>query len=178
MSSSNSEFAKKVTLFPEVDIDLIQKSNFELSKINSILNSTVEFYRDIKFATNPYLWVELMVVELCNLSDVAYKKAPELNISENITLNAPTTTPKQNEVASQVKPVDKIEVIETKPEEKAIEEMVVESKPQIVEIVKEELIKETENISQTAKTVDTGDIVSQVLRKSSFTHGRTRTNNY
>lgn len=158
LSSSNSEFAKKVTLFPEVDIDLIQKSNFELSKINSILNSTVEFYRDIKFATNPYLWVELMVVELCNLSDVAYKKAPELNISENITLNAPTTTLEQNEVARQVKPVDKIEVIETKPEEKAIEEMVVESKPQIVEIVKEELIKETENVSQTTNTVDTGDI--------------------
>ncbi|MBR2385844.1 hypothetical protein IKA92_00930, partial [bacterium] len=98
------------------------------------------------------------VVELCNLTDVAYKKAPELNISENITLNAPTTTHEQNEVVRQAEPVDKIEVIETKPEEKAIEEMVVESKPQIVEIVKEELIKETENISQTTKTVDTGDI--------------------
>ncbi len=154
LSCEKPEFVKKITLFPDSDLELVKNSNFALSKINSILETTIEFYRDIKYASNPYLWAELMVVELCNLSDKVVETPASVKV-ENISVS----TPKQAPVINQEAKVEVIEKNEPKIEEKVIEPVETAEDKEIIEVSNEIEEVKTQEIQQEApKTVDAGDI--------------------
>jgi DNA polymerase III gamma/tau subunit len=148
LSSSSLEFAKKITLFPDSDLKLITNANFDLAKINLILNTTIEFYRDIKNASNPYLWAELMVIELANLSEVQCVASKEEVRAENISISAPKP-------ATVAKPAPQVEV-NKEIEEKTEEIVEVKVEQNIAE--PQEEIEAPKTIQEQPKVVDTGDI--------------------
>ncbi len=66
-SSNNDTITKFSTLIKE-DIEKIEAQNFDKDKIIEILNTIIEYYKEIKISTNPYLWMELAIIATCKLN--------------------------------------------------------------------------------------------------------------
>ncbi|MBR2068644.1 MAG: DNA polymerase III subunit gamma/tau [Candidatus Gastranaerophilales bacterium] len=65
----NSQSIENITGFTNLisdDIEKIKANNFDKDKILSILNTVIEYYKEIKISTNPYLWMELAGIASCN----------------------------------------------------------------------------------------------------------------
>ena len=57
LNSTNPESITKFTSLVSVDIEKIQACNFDKNKIIKILNTVIEYYKEIKISTNPYLFI-------------------------------------------------------------------------------------------------------------------------
>ena len=70
LDSKNEETIKNFTTLIEEDIKKIKNNerNFDKDKIIKILNTLIEYYKEIKVSTNPYLWTELAIIASCKLS--------------------------------------------------------------------------------------------------------------
>ena len=66
LNSNNDELISKCTTLIKNDIDKIRNSGFDKDKTVRILNTLIEYYKEIKVSTNPYLWMELAVIKACN----------------------------------------------------------------------------------------------------------------
>ncbi len=71
LNSSDKENINKFTSFVEADIEKIKNCNFDKDKIIKILNTIIEYYKEIKVSTNPYLWMELASIASCKLDLVS-----------------------------------------------------------------------------------------------------------
>ncbi len=69
LSSDDEKNTLKFTNFNICDIEKIRNLNLDSSLIFRILNKVIEYYKEIKYATNPYLWAELMIIGLCNIDN-------------------------------------------------------------------------------------------------------------
>lgn len=67
VNSNNDEIISKCTGLIKEDIEKIRSCNFEKDRIIKILNTAIEYYKEIKISTNPYLWMELAVIGACRL---------------------------------------------------------------------------------------------------------------
>lgn len=67
LNSTNPQSVTKFTSLVLVDIEKIQACNFDKDKIIKILNTIIEYYKEIKVSTNPYLWMELAALGACKL---------------------------------------------------------------------------------------------------------------
>ena len=86
INSKDIEIIKNFTSLINDDIEKIKQINFDKDKIIKILNVIIEYYKEIKVSTNPYLWMELAAIGACKL---------------NLTPN--------NQVAQQVQPIQQIQ---------------------------------------------------------------------
>ena len=132
LSSKNDDEAKNLTL---IDIDNIKKVKneplFNQTKIIKILDKIVEYYKEIKISTNPYLWAELAVINVCSVDD----KMPEKSVSEK----------KKKELPPVIKEVEikEEEIKKETPKEEIREEIKEETKKTDIEEIKKEAPIET-----------------------------------
>ena len=81
----NSKNQKKITKFcslSTIDIDTIIAKNYSSKNCQKILEIAIQYYKEVKLATNPYLWVELMIIQATKrqeLSQVAQVKTPKFS---------------------------------------------------------------------------------------------------
>ena len=90
LNSTNPENITKFTSLVSADIEKINACNFDKDKIIKILNTIIEYYKEIKISTNPYLWMELAALSACKLN--LKETAPV--VVQNVTQQM--TTPIQN----------------------------------------------------------------------------------
>ena len=110
LNSTNDELISKCTTLIKNDIEKVRTSNFDKDKIVKILNTLIEYYKEIKVSTNPYLWMELAVISSSRLD--LQKKA-----TTTIKANPPQIILNQvKEVKTVEKPIEiEKETVATKP---------------------------------------------------------------
>lgn len=127
LSSKNDDEAKNLTL---IDIDNIKKVKneplFNQTKIIKILDKIIEYYKEIKISTNPYLWAELAVINVCSVDD----KMPEKSVSVQKTKELPPV-------------IKEVEIKKETPKEEIREEIKEETKKTDIEEIKKEALIET-----------------------------------
>ena len=132
LSSKNDDEAKNLTL---IDIDNIKKVKneplFNQTKIIKILDKIIEYYKEIKISTNPYLWAELAVINVCSVDD----KMPEKSVSVQKTKELPPVI-KEVEIKEE-------EIKKETPKEEIREEIKEETKKTDIEEIKKEAPIET-----------------------------------
>ena len=132
LSSKNDDEAKNLTL---IDIDNIKKVKneplFNQTKIIKILDKIVEYYKEIKISTNPYLWAELAVINVCSVDD----KMPEKSVFVQKTKELPPVI-KEVEIKEE-------EIKKETPKEEIREEIKEETKKTDIEEIKKEAPIET-----------------------------------
>ncbi len=65
LKSTDDNHTLKFTNFNQDDINKIKAQNFDSARVFAALEKIIEYYKEIRFTTNPYLWCELMVINLC-----------------------------------------------------------------------------------------------------------------
>ncbi|MBQ8634854.1 DNA polymerase III subunit gamma/tau [bacterium] len=94
LNSKNSESITKFTSLINADIEKITACNFDKDKIIKILNTLIEYYKEIKVSTNPYLWMELAALACARL-DLRETKVVQTAASDvaPIKINPPASNP-------------------------------------------------------------------------------------
>ena len=112
-SQDNNSITKFTTLINE-DIEKIRNSNFNKDKILKILNTIIEYYKEIKISTNPYLWMELSVIAACKteLKETS-NNSTKISFDNSISKPKPQITTESS--------INKIEIKEKKQEINKIE---------------------------------------------------------
>lgn len=120
LNSSSTEKISDFTVLLEDDFEKIKAQNFDKDKVFKILNTIIEYYKEIKISTNPYLWMELAVISACKLDlklenntpiqPAPAQTAPQINaalkIQKAVSIQAPIQNTKQNtEVQPQIKEI-------------------------------------------------------------------------
>ncbi len=83
LSSKNETDASNLTLISKENIQKIKENAlFEQKKLIKILDKVIDFYKEIKTATNPYIWAELMIINISNI-DILTEIAP-IQIPKNV----------------------------------------------------------------------------------------------
>ena len=64
-SASSPDVVSKFTTLVKQDIQLLNSvsENFEADNLSKFLNFVINFYKNIKSANNPYIWLELLVIQ-------------------------------------------------------------------------------------------------------------------
>ena len=125
INSKNVENITKFTTLTQGDIEKINACNFDKDKIIKILNTLIEYYKEIKISTNPYLWMELASIACARL-DLKENKViqkvisneqikPQVQNAKTIALNIQAPIQKE-----EIKPINN-EIKKEKPIEQKIE---------------------------------------------------------
>lgn len=128
INSKEPKEAIKFTTLNTSDIEVILGKNYDSSLCSKILDIAIEYYKEIKTAQNPYLWVELMIIksakansQLTYVPQKTQQKAQEVNVQiEKPKVQEPKVEPK---VQVQAEPIQKepvkeeIQEIKEEPEE-------------------------------------------------------------
>ncbi len=155
VNSENTQNISDFTNLIQDNIDNIKTNNFNKDKIFKILNIFIEYYKEIKISTNPYLWVELAGIAGCKLD--------LLNTENNIQPQSNTMVAKVN-IQPQIPTVQNIEPKVFNQKEPVIQQTNTvtselkqqDTKPQIQEVKKEEPIQQMPN------PISSGDNVAQI----------------
>ncbi len=117
-SKDCSKISNYTTLIKE-DIDRIKQQNFEQEKIVKILDTMIEYYKEIKISTNPYLWMELAGIACCrdkNEKNIEVKKV-EIPKIEPVVINKPVQKAEiKAEIKPEVKPIEQEKPAQEKPQ--------------------------------------------------------------
>lgn len=144
LNSSNNEVISKCTTLINEDIEKIRSCNFDKNKITKILNIIIEYYKEIKVSTNPYLWMELAAIASCKIEDNIAFKNDNAEI-KNVSINMPINNIPQKNIERNVK--EEIKQPET------IIEPVVEIKEETRQVIKEENREENKEKIRQEETV-------------------------
>ena len=128
INSKEPKDAIKFTTLNTSDIEVILGKNYDSSLCSKILDIAIEYYKEIKTAQNPYLWVELMIIKSAKAnSQLTYapqktqQKAQEVNVQiEKPKVQEPKVEPKVQVQAEPIQnePVkEEIQEIKEEPEE-------------------------------------------------------------
>ena len=60
----------KFTSLSSVDVNKVLEKKYNPKLCQKILDTVIEYYREVKFATNPYLWVELTVISASRAKEI------------------------------------------------------------------------------------------------------------
>ncbi|MDO5437977.1 MAG: hypothetical protein Q4F80_07260, partial [bacterium] len=155
ISAKNTDIASDLTLISKENADKIKNdSRFSREKLVYFLDKVIDFYKEIKVSTNPYLWAELMVISLA--SPVAEQK-----VSKDAAYSASTPLPSIPKASAPQKETFEpaVETIEAKREETEIkapekteERIYTSSKEKETVIESNSLDSTKENIEAQAKT--------------------------
>lgn len=106
LNSSNPQNITKFTSLVAVDVEKIQSCNFDKDKIIKILNVIIEYYKEIKVSTNPYLWMELAALGATrlDLKETCVQNVAQVQNVNQVQDVAPIK-PAQNEI--KVNPIQK-----------------------------------------------------------------------
>ena len=108
LDSTNLNDISKFTTLTDDDFKKIQNQNFDKNKIFKILSTIIEYYKEIKISTNPYLWMELAVIAGCK-SDCTVKTAP-VAIQNTQSQKFQTAISMQSPIKTIEKPKPQIQV--------------------------------------------------------------------
>ena len=116
LNSATPENITKFTSLVSVDIEKIRACNFDKDKIIKILNTVIEYYKEIKVSTNPYLWMELAALGACKLDlkesaqpviqeipkiQTPIQNAKTMAMNAQAPISKPSVTPIQAQTPSQ-----------------------------------------------------------------------------
>ena len=82
------------------EIDSLKAKNYSKSSCERILDITIEYYKEIKFATNPYLWTELMLIRASRQDDTVQSLNP---VIQPVSAAPKTIGPKKPEIVPEEK---------------------------------------------------------------------------
>lgn len=134
LSSSEVENIKNFTTLIDEDIAKIKSCEFENDKIIKILNVLIEYYKEIKVSTNPYLWMELAVIgasklDLVQSATVVVNKTQQVQPIQKPVMSAKAAAMEiQKPIEVQPVVANNIEIIEQAPVQEVQE---VKNEPQI-----------------------------------------------
>ena len=143
LNSKNPHDVTKFCSLSTVDIDTIVKKNYDPKKCSRILDIAIEYYKEVKFATNPYLWVELLIIQAAKTQDI------QQNISVQVQQIKPV---EQKIVKEEIKPIQK--------EEKEVQAQIQEP-PQNIE--EESKVQEPPQQIQSSDGLNPVDIWSKIV---------------
>ena len=121
LSSSEVENIKNFTTLIDEDIAKIKSCEFENDKIIKILNVLIEYYKEIKVSTNPYLWMELAVIgasklDLAQNTTVVVNKTHQVQPIQKPVMSAKAAAMEiQKPIEAQPVVANNIEIIEQTP---------------------------------------------------------------
>ena len=137
LNSENTESITKFTTLISDDIQKVKNSNFDKDKVLKILNIIIDFYKEIKSSTNPYLWMEVASISACKLElkaqnvvvqsvgqAVAQTTLVTSAIQSAKTMAFQAQAPIKQNVQPEVKPEIKQETVAEKQIEKPVERIV------------------------------------------------------
>ena len=113
LNSTNPENIKNFSSLIDEDIEKINALNFDKDKVFKILNTIIEYYKEIKVSTNPYLWMELAVIAASRL---------DLSAIQNQNIKPAAINPKIAAINMQApieKPIEKTENKQIETEQKS-----------------------------------------------------------
>ena len=118
LNSKEQATISNFTSLIKEDIEKINSFNFDKNKITKILNIVIEYYKEIKISTNPYLWAELAVINACKLDNsIQTKQISQIQQPAQIAVK-PVIKPVEKPIEKNIeKPIEKaVEIVETKVE--------------------------------------------------------------
>ena len=137
LSSKNEDEVSNLTLISKENIQKIKENAlFEQKKLIKILDKVIDFYKEIKTATNPYIWAELMIINISNIDILSV--VAQVQIPKNFEVaQKPQTTTAQAKVEINKEEIKQPEIkkeveITPKPviEEKVEPETRIEKEPE------------------------------------------------
>ena len=84
LSAKEPQNVTKFSALTKEDIQTIVAKNYDKNLVSDILNTAIKYFKEVKFATNPYLWVELMVIEAARIKNAPKKVEiqPEIRVQK------------------------------------------------------------------------------------------------
>lgn len=157
LNSPDPQNITKFTSLVNQDIEKINALNFDKDKIVKILNVLIEYYKEIKISTNPYLWMELAAIAASRL-DLAQK--PNTLTKDTLTKD---TLIKNTQPPSQVQP-QQISQVQSQVQNKAQSQPQIEApKAQNASENSEGIKKETQIPDQIAQKQDGAQIWMNII---------------
>lgn len=93
LSSKNEDEVSNLTLISKENIQKIKENAlFEQKKLIKILDKVIDFYKEIKTATNPYIWAELMIINISNIDILSVKAQVQIPKNFEVAQKPQTTT--------------------------------------------------------------------------------------
>ena len=120
-NAKNPQTVVKFTTLSAQEVNSAIEKKYSQNTILGLLNKAIEFYKEIKAATNPYLWTELMIIDMCGFttSPAVQTKAmsvstPAIKVSKpEPEIKKPAPEPKKPEPApEEQEPVESVQTIE------------------------------------------------------------------
>lgn len=149
LNAKNPHDVTKFCSLSTVDIDTIVKKNYDPKKCSRILDIAIEYYKEVKFATNPYLWVELLIIQAAKTQD----------IQQNTNVQFQQIKPVEQKI-QQTPEVVKEEIKPIQKEEKEVQAQTQEP-PQIIE--EENKVQEPPQQIQSSDGLNPVDIWSKIV---------------
>ena len=115
LNSKQKESIKKISSLTDDNIKKACDLNFDKDKIIKILDTIIEYYKEIKISTNPYLWMELAAIAACK-TDLIYSQKNQTKANTKIQAIKPSET---IDIKTD-NPSEKIEIPKTDTKEKPI----------------------------------------------------------
>ncbi len=164
-SASNPDVVSKFTTLVKQDIELLSSADddFEVDNLSKLLNYAINFYKNIKSANNPYIWLELLIIQAScgayNMTKVSEAQAIP-NFNQQVSVNKPVA-PSPVKVSAQIE-VDK-------PAYEHVVEHKVQSQPQIAPQVQPEVTPEIKSqvLYQEQKVAPTPSLSQATMLSSS-----------
>ena len=100
LSAKNPHDITKFCPLSVQEIDSLKAKNYSKSSCERILDITIEYYKEIKFATNPYLWTELMLIRASRQDDTIQSLNP---VIQPVSAAPKTIGPKKPEIVPEEK---------------------------------------------------------------------------
>ena len=93
LSSKNEDEVSNLTLISKENIQKIKENAlFEQKKLIKILDKVIDFYKEIKTATNPYIWAELMIINISNIDILSVETQVQIPKNFEVAQKPQTTT--------------------------------------------------------------------------------------
>ncbi|HIQ88984.1 TPA: DNA polymerase III subunit gamma/tau [Candidatus Galligastranaerophilus faecipullorum] len=100
LSAKNPHDITKFCPLSVQEIDSLKVKNYSKSSCERILDIAIEYYKEIKFATNPYLWTELMLIRASRQDDTVQSLNP---VIQPVSAVPKTIEPKKPEIVPEEK---------------------------------------------------------------------------
>ena len=114
LSAKEPQNVTKFSALTKEDIQTIVAKNYDKNLVSDILNTAIEYFKEVKFATNPYLWVELMVIEAARIKNTPKKVEiqPEIKVQKQEVKTVVQPQEPKKEVIQEPK-----EIVQEQPQE-------------------------------------------------------------
>ncbi len=165
-NSDSTDEIQNLTLFTKENISQIKSNDkFIKAELINILDTLIEFYKEVKSSTNPYLWAELGIISATGLKKETYGIEPP-NKTAKYNIESPNKTVSQKKETYNIEPPNKTAKIK-EDENKNQEAFRIDTKPVIedIEDKKEDKNINNENLSkpEQKETISPSKVWAEIL---------------